>query len=207
MKLMSILFSLIILTGCTGWEDGLSGSIHAERGFLIKSSPRNLYIREGQSPIRLELEQGVYGITNPEIVIHYNEKEYPISVPRTSFKDDGSLIANAKELGQSFNIRARRVVKTLKKWTDDVNESCTYCGYCYSLQTTTDLNGNTSTNFAWGNSCTCSGHQDVKREYKLKKRYYEVQFSSREGDEIAKFIGKGNQFQESKVVEVINSCN
>jgi hypothetical protein len=207
MKLMSFLILLISLTGCTGWEDGLSGTIHANQGFLVKSSPRNLYIREGESPVRLELEEGIYGISSPEIIIHINDKKYPIVVPRTSFKENGALIASAKELEQSFSIKGKRVVKTIKTWSQEKSESCSYCGYCYSLQTTTDSNGNSKSEYGWGNSCLCSGNQDVIREYKLKKRYYEVKFVSKNGDELAKFIGKGNQFQESKVVEQLNSCN
>ncbi len=209
MRVLQAIFWILFigLSGCTGMdEDGISGEMNVRIPFILKGESRQLYFRTGKCDLKIDFNNGMYGIYSPQAIVQYGGKKYTFSIPRKSFSKD-SISASAESLEQDFSISTKREVRKLGIRTQRRNESCTYCGYCYSLQSTTDSNGNLTTTYQFGNSCSCNGTQNVLREYTRLERYYRTVFKSTEGDYLGEFNGKGEPFETSRISEELSSCS
>lgn len=199
--------TLAAFSGCVGIKDQIQGKLSVRVPFQVQSNPRSIYLSNGDLPAAVKLNYGVYGFKSPSATISVQGKEYNFEIPREAISsDDYSIRASAEQLGQSFGIQAKSMVKTLEVWSERRKESCTHCSYCMHLESKTDSKGNFDTSWEFGYSCRCSGREVVIREYQNHARFYDLQFLSSDGDLLGKFLGKGEQYQTSRITETIESC-
>lgn len=205
----SLLLIVLFFNGCKGWDDGIIGTLKVFSPFTIFTTPsesHNLYFSKGKFPVKLEFKYGIYGFSTPSAIIQVQNKEYRFDIPNTKVNEEMKIQASAEEIKQNFSISAARVEKVLKTWDSPSTISCTYCGYCYSMQTVTDSSGNTSTTYGYGNSCSCSGNQNVILRNTEYSKVYQVLFKSKSGKPLAEFQGEGEKYIRSFTLGTTSSC-
>jgi hypothetical protein len=198
---------MFVLQACTGDE---TSKIEGE--FTIHESYKhnNSFINQlSNGRLTVEMNYGLYGLYLPELVISQQEKIIgSIEIPRSSFKENGTLEIAGHEIDQNFDIKAKKYRDIIQSWYKKETGSCTYSGYCYALGTSVDANGSVQTAYKWGYHINCPGSRWEKRYY---EQYYEgfsfQLYYAKTNTKIASFIGKSDKISTSYSIEDYGVCN
>ncbi|MFZ4714825.1 MAG: hypothetical protein ACOYL6_13995 [Bacteriovoracaceae bacterium] len=206
LKSLSKIALLSTLVGCTGWSEGLVGQLKIKDNlfFYVGKDAHKEYLKSGSTQI--SFNYGVYGISDPSVVIKQNEKEVKVYIPRELIKDE-TMEASSHELHQYFGVKAERVKTLLKKWEAEEFINCTDYGYCSKLVSNTDSNGKTTSGYEYGYHYDCPGKRKALVEHKKFSEKINIHFIDVFHKEQATFVNDNEFiFEKSKSLEYLSSC-
>jgi hypothetical protein len=195
------------LAGCTGFVAELVGIITINSPLDINTDNKKLVIPSGEHNMSVNFEDGIMGLYDPKLILKSNNTDYTIHIPRQAFNSEKNTIrANAAELKQPFSIDGKKEKVKLQENVIEENMTCSFCGYCLQLVSSSDSKGNTSSSMQYTSSCLCSGTRDALiNRYTFEDRYT-LNFLKRDDQQVARFVGKGKSYIEKKVNRYLNEC-